>query len=55
LRKIITFKRNEFSLHIGRVDKADYESVDNYLLYLWELANNYNGSYDGWGCTIEKE
>jgi uncharacterized protein (TIGR01619 family) len=45
----------EYFLNVGRVDKVDYESVNDYVLYLWKLAGEYNGSYDGWGCTIEKD
>ena len=42
-------------LHIGRIDKVNSESVNNYTLYLWETAKKYNGQYDGWGCPVEKE
>lgn len=38
----------KYSLKISRVDKVDYDSVDEYVLYLWEMANKYNGEYDGW-------
>ncbi|GHT20393.1 hypothetical protein FACS189429_8560 [Bacteroidia bacterium] len=55
LKKGFNEDRNEFTLNIGRVDKVDYESVDDYVLYLCKLAGNHNGSYDGWGCTIEKD
>lgn len=55
--KIIDSYQNKekiYVLNIGRIDKVDYQSVHNYVLYLWNLANEYNGSYDGWGCPIEK-
>lgn len=44
-----------YRLHISRVDKVDYESVDNYVLHLWELAEQCNGEYDGWETSVEKE
>jgi uncharacterized protein (TIGR01619 family) len=56
--EVIDSYQNEeegYVLHIGRVDKVDYQSVDDYVLYLWELASKHNGSYDGWGCTLEKD
>lgn len=43
-----------YKLHIKRVDKVDYNSVDEYVLYLWKLANETNGDYDGWETSIEK-
>ena len=56
--KVISSKQNEdkiYVLNVGRVDKADYHSVNNYVLYLWELAGKHKGDYDGWGCTVEKD
>ena len=44
-----------FSLHIERLDKVDSKSVDNYVIYLWRLANECNGDYDGWETSIETE
>jgi uncharacterized protein (TIGR01619 family) len=48
-------EENKYVLHIGRIDKVDFQSVNEYVLYLWELANEHNGQYDGWGCTIRKD
>ena len=48
-------EENKYVLHIGRIDKVDFQSVNEYVLYLWELANKHNGQYDGWGCTIKKD
>lgn len=42
-------------INIGRIDKVDYNSVNEYVLVLWELANKHNGSYDGWGCPVMKD
>ena len=56
--KVVESYQNEekiYVLHIGRIDKVDYQSVNDYTLYLWELANEHNGHYDGWGCSIEKD
>lgn len=43
-----------FWLHISRIDHVDQNSVDNYVIYLWELANELNADYDGWETSIEK-
>ena len=42
-----------YSLQIKRVDKVDQESVDEIVLYLWNLANVLNAVYDGWETSIE--
>ena len=44
-----------YSLHISRVDLVDWDSVDGYVLHLWELAGECNGEYDGWETSVEKE
>lgn len=44
-----------YKLHISRVDNIDHDSVDDYVLDLWEFANECNGDYDGWETTVEKE
>ena len=56
--KLISSRQNEESktyiLNIGRIDKVDFHSVNDYTLYLWEQASEHNGDYDGWGCHVEK-
>ena len=44
-----------YRLDIKRVDKVDLNSVNEYVIYLWRLANETNGDYDGWETSIEKE
>jgi uncharacterized protein (TIGR01619 family) len=44
-----------YTLHIRRVDKVDHNSVDDYVIYLWKLAADCNGDYDGWETSIEKD
>ncbi len=44
-----------YGLQIKRKDKVDYENADKYLIYLWELAADCNGQYDGWETSVEKE
>lgn len=44
-----------YKLHISRVDNVDLDSVDDYVLDLWEFANECNGDYDGWETSVEKE
>lgn len=44
-----------YKLRIKRVDKVDIESVNEYAILLWRLANECNGEYDGWETSIEKD
>ncbi len=44
-----------FGLQISRTDKVDLESLDEYVLFLWKLAQENNGDYDGWETSVEKE
>ena len=44
-----------FSLQLSRIDKADYESVNEYVMYLWQEAQEFNGDYDGWETLIIKD
>ncbi len=44
-----------YRLQIKRVDKVDQKSVDEYVIYLWKLANEMGGEYDGWETSIEKD
>jgi uncharacterized protein (TIGR01619 family) len=44
-----------YQLRIKRIDKVDQNSVDEYVIYLWELANEIGGDYDGWETSIEKD
>jgi uncharacterized protein (TIGR01619 family) len=44
-----------FSLVIKRVDKVDLVSVNEYVLFLRELALENNGEYDGWETSIVQE
>jgi uncharacterized protein (TIGR01619 family) len=41
-----------FSLQIKRIDNVDWSSVDDYVLYLWQIASETNGDYDGWETQI---
>jgi len=43
-----------YQLQIKRIDKVDENSVNNYVIYLWEKAMEYNGDYDGWETSVEK-
>ena len=44
-----------YKLHIKRIDKVDWNSVDAYVVYLWKLASDCNGIYDGWETSVEKD
>ncbi|PIF32333.1 regulator of ribonuclease activity B [Flavobacterium sp. 9] len=43
-----------YQLQIKRIDKVDENSVNDYVIYLWEKAIEYGGDYDGWETSIEK-
>lgn len=42
-------------VQISRNDKVTTEATDEYILDLWQLANDHNGVYDGWETFIVKE
>ncbi len=44
-----------YALQISRVDKVDYEHIEGFVHYLWELAKELDGDYDGWGTYVELE
>jgi len=44
-----------FSLQLSRIDRVDYESVNEYVLYLWGKVQEFNGDYDGWETFIVKD
>jgi uncharacterized protein (TIGR01619 family) len=44
-----------YKLQISRKDKVDHKSVDEYVLHLWRLAQEFNGEYDGWETSVEKD
>lgn len=43
-----------FQIELKRIDKVDFKSVNEYTLYLLELAEKNNGDYDGWETSVEK-
>lgn len=45
----------KFTVLLRRDDAVDLQSVDDYVLYLWQKANEVGGDYDGWGSTLVKE
>jgi hypothetical protein len=44
-----------YKLVITRVDKVDWQSVNEYVIPLWRLASENNGDYDGWETEIVKD
>ena len=44
-----------YRLHIKRIDKVDWDSVDYYVIQLWKLATECNGEYDGWETSVQKD
>jgi uncharacterized protein (TIGR01619 family) len=54
--EIDTDSENEqYTLQISRIDNVDLDNVNEYVLFLWELANENNARYDGWETSIEKD
>ena len=45
-------KEYPYVLVIGREDV--FENIDEIVWYLMDLAEEFNGEYDGWGCHIVK-
>ena len=41
-------------VELKRIDKVDIKSVNEYSLYLLEVAEKYNGEYDGWETRVKK-
>jgi len=48
-------KDRPYSLQVSRVDKIDYDNIDNVTLYLWKLALQHFGKYDGWETFVVRE
>jgi uncharacterized protein (TIGR01619 family) len=46
-------KEFKYKLRISRIDTVGQSEVDDYVLYLWELANELGGDYDGWETSVE--
>ncbi|MEQ1924435.1 MAG: ribonuclease E inhibitor RraB, partial [Pyrinomonadaceae bacterium] len=44
-----------YKAQISRLDKVTPEATDDYILKLWQLAQDYKGNYDGWETFIVKE
>lgn len=44
-----------YKLHISRIDTVDLDSVNDYVLDLWEIAEGCNGEYDGWETSVENK
>jgi len=45
----------KYQLRISRVDSVGPGEVDECVLYLWELANELGGNYDGWETSVEND
>ncbi len=51
----VQYGASPYRLRIFRTDKVDFDNIDDYTLYLWELSQICNGEYDGWETSVEKE
>lgn len=44
-----------YKAQISRDDKVTLEATDEYILNLWQKAQDFNGNYDGWETFIVKD
>ena len=44
-----------YKAQISREDKVTLEATDEYILDLWQKAQDFNGNYDGWETYIVKD
>ncbi len=54
-REVEATNGKPFELHISRKDAVTSEATDGYILELWQLAEKFNGNYDGWETYIVRE
>lgn len=43
-----------FQLQIARVNKVDYQNLNEYVMTLWQKARECKGDYDGWETFVIK-
>jgi regulator of RNase E activity RraB len=46
---------NPFGATLERVDRIDWDSINEATLELFRLAQDLNGDYDGWETSVEKD
>ncbi|MFN9880861.1 MAG: DUF695 domain-containing protein [Planctomycetota bacterium] len=46
---------NSFGIGFERIEKVDWESINQITLELLELAESLAGTYDGWETTVEAD
>lgn len=51
----ISIEETPFQLQISRIDKVDYESANEYVMYLWQKSQEFNGDYDGWETFVIRD
>lgn len=44
----------EFTLLISRIDKVDFDSIDELTDFLIEVSESFDGEYDGWETLVIK-
>ena len=44
-----------FGVQISRMDLIDCQNLFEYTLFLWDLAYEHGGDYDGWETSVERE
>lgn len=50
-----SFGESPFSVQLSRIDKVDIESVNQYVMRLWQKTQEFKGDYDGWETFIVKD
>lgn len=44
-----------FFIQLTGVGKVDYDNINTHTIFLWKLAQDSNGIYDGWETFVIKD
>jgi uncharacterized protein (TIGR01619 family) len=44
-----------YQVRLQRIDRVDWDSINETTLHLFRLARDLNGEYDGWETSVEKD
>jgi regulator of RNase E activity RraB len=47
-------RQRRFGLTLSRFHAVDYRTINDVVLELFDLADQYAGDYDGWETSVEK-
>ncbi|WP_210465170.1 DUF695 domain-containing protein [Rufibacter roseolus] len=49
------FEKLHYKLEVSSESKTEEEPINDMVLYLWRLAQEYGAKYDGWETSIESD